>query len=241
MSSQKSGTDDVAGRSRSKSGRTWTTTRSLSRGGSWRRSCRTLSTATGRVLTTHLRLGRKHKALYTPFYPEWRGSASLPVNSQLPYLGQVGANLHLTASLGGGEQQHLISHTPLQRRQRQVFRCLNLLGVLHFGGASSGRVLSTCSRSISSTSATTRLCRATSAGSSKLIRWMGRPSMYCLLSVQPPGRARAERRFCPAPPVLRRRGPPQRAATMASLMFSNASSIVSPWLWQPDSARQEIT
>ena len=82
MSSQKSGTDDVAGRSRSKSGRTWTTTRNLSRGGNWRRSCRTLSTATGRVFTTHLRLGRNHKALYTPFYPEWRGSARLQVNNQ---------------------------------------------------------------------------------------------------------------------------------------------------------------
>jgi len=82
MSSQKSGTDDVAGRSHSKSGRTWTTTRNLSRGGNWRRSCRTLSTAMGRVFTTHLRLGRNHKALYTPFYPEWRGSARLQVNNQ---------------------------------------------------------------------------------------------------------------------------------------------------------------
>jgi hypothetical protein len=26
-------------------------------------------------------LGRKHKALYTPFYPEWRGSARLQVNN----------------------------------------------------------------------------------------------------------------------------------------------------------------
>ena len=82
MSSQKSGTDDVAERSHSKSGRTWTTTRNLSRGGNWRRSCRTLSTAMGRVFTTHLRLGRNHKALYTPFYPEWRGSARLQVNNQ---------------------------------------------------------------------------------------------------------------------------------------------------------------